>query len=80
MTDNALPASIDASEVPAWLDGLNPPQKQAVLTNGILAVMSRDPAFVASLFKQMTDRAPPRTAATTRPLRQPGPGGRRPPG
>ena len=32
MTDSSLPAPAEATEAPGWLDGLNPPQKQAVLT------------------------------------------------
>ena len=32
MTDTPLITARDPSEAPAWLDGLNPPQKQAVLT------------------------------------------------
>ena len=32
MTESPLSAPSEASETPAWLDGLNPPQKQAVLT------------------------------------------------
>ena len=32
MTETPLPAPAGAAESPAWLDGLNPPQKQAVLT------------------------------------------------
>ncbi|HYD24197.1 MAG TPA: UvrD-helicase domain-containing protein [Croceibacterium sp.] len=32
MTETPLPAAAEAPEAPAWLDGLNPPQQQAVLT------------------------------------------------
>ena len=32
MTESPLTAPVDLSEAPGWLDGLNPPQKQAVLT------------------------------------------------
>ena len=32
MTETPLPASPEAADAPSWLDGLNPPQKQAVLT------------------------------------------------
>jgi DNA helicase-2/ATP-dependent DNA helicase PcrA len=32
VTETPLPALPEASEAPSWLDGLNPPQKQAVLT------------------------------------------------
>jgi DNA helicase-2/ATP-dependent DNA helicase PcrA len=32
VTDSSLSAPPEAPEAPAWLDGLNPPQKQAVLT------------------------------------------------
>ena len=32
MTESFSPARADSAEAPAWLDGLNPPQKQAVLT------------------------------------------------
>ena len=32
MTEGPLTAPADLSEAPSWLDGLNPPQKQAVLT------------------------------------------------
>ena len=32
MTSDPLLASGSADDVPSWLDGLNPPQKQAVLT------------------------------------------------
>jgi len=32
VNDNALPARADAGDAPSWLDGLNPPQRQAVLT------------------------------------------------
>ena len=32
VTEGFPPAVADLSDAPAWLDGLNPPQKQAVLT------------------------------------------------
>ncbi len=32
MNDNALPARAEPADAPSWLDGLNPPQRQAVLT------------------------------------------------
>jgi DNA helicase-2/ATP-dependent DNA helicase PcrA len=32
VNDNALPARADLGDAPSWLDGLNPPQRQAVLT------------------------------------------------
>jgi len=32
VTETPLPAAAEAPEAPAWLDGLNPPQQQAVLT------------------------------------------------
>lgn len=32
MTDSPLPAPVSADQAPEWLAGLNPPQKQAVLT------------------------------------------------
>ena len=32
MSDAPIPGSVDPAEALSWLDGLNPPQRQAVLT------------------------------------------------